>query len=91
MGRYPRVMGSEHVVVMGDQGQVAIPAQVCRRAGLTEGTTLVLIETDNGLKLMTQPQLRAQIATELAHSDLVNDLQIARRQIAAAEDLCSGR
>lgn len=91
MGRYPRVMGSEHVVVVGDQGQVVIPAEVCQRAGFTEGTTLVLIETADALKLMTQPQLRARIAADLANGDLVNDLQIARRRAAEAEDIGSER
>jgi bifunctional DNA-binding transcriptional regulator/antitoxin component of YhaV-PrlF toxin-antitoxin module len=65
---------------------MVIPAGVRERAGLDEGTTLVLLESDNGLVLMTRAQLRARVATELAGSGLVDALLADRRHQAASED-----
>ena len=79
-------MSGTHVVVMGDRGQIIIPSEVRERSGLDEGTTLVLLESDHGLVLMTRDQLRARVATELAGSELVDDLAADRTQQSALED-----
>ncbi len=79
-------MSGTHIVVVGDRGRMVIPAGVRERAGLDEGTTLVLMESDNGLVLMTRAQLRARVATELAGSGLVDALLADRRHQAASED-----
>ena len=71
---------------MGDRGQIIIPSEVRERSGLDEGTTLVLLESDHGLVLMTRDQLRARVATELAGSELVDDLAADRTQQSALED-----
>lgn len=63
-----------------------VPAEVRERAGLSEGTRLVLIETPNGLILLTREQLKARVRAELAGLDLVNELLAERRAQADAED-----
>jgi AbrB family looped-hinge helix DNA binding protein len=71
---------------MGDRGRFVVPAAVRERTGLTEGTPLVLIDTDRGLVMMTQEQLRARVRDELAGLDLVGELLADRRRAAEAED-----
>jgi AbrB family looped-hinge helix DNA binding protein len=73
-------------VVVGDRGRIVVPAEVRQRAGLSEGTRLVLIETPNGLILLTREQLKARVRAELAGLDLVNELLAERRAQADAED-----
>ena len=63
-----------------------IPADLRERAGLAEGTALVLLETPTGLVLLTRPQLRELVRADLAGLDLVGQLLAERRAEAAAED-----
>ena len=72
--------------MVGDRGQIVLPAGVCRRAGLSEGTPLALLETSDGLVLFTREQLRSRVCGELAGLDLVSDLLAERRQDAAHDD-----
>jgi AbrB family looped-hinge helix DNA binding protein len=71
---------------MGDRGRLVIPADLRDRAGLTEGTALILLETPNGLVLLTRPQLQDRVRAELAGLDLVDELLAERRTAAAVED-----
>lgn len=73
-------------MVVGDRGRVVVPAEVRERAGLSEGTRLVLIETPNGLILLTREQLKERVRAELAGLDLVKELLAERRAQADAED-----
>ena len=73
-------------MTMGDRGRIVVPAEVRQRAGLTEGTALILLETPNGLVLLTREQLRARARAELAGLDLVAELLSDRRRASAAED-----
>lgn len=79
-------MSGTHAVVMGDRGRLVVPADVRQRAGLTEGTPLVLLETPNGLVLLTRQQLLARVRDEVAGADLVGELLADRREAAQAED-----
>ena len=63
-----------------------VPAEVRERAGLAEGTKLVLLETPNGLVLLTREQLRDRVRSDLSGLDLVADLLADRRAASAAED-----
>jgi bifunctional DNA-binding transcriptional regulator/antitoxin component of YhaV-PrlF toxin-antitoxin module len=63
-----------------------VPAEVRERARLDAGTPLVLIETPDGLILLTREQLKARVRAELAGLDLVNELLTERRAQADAED-----
>jgi AbrB family looped-hinge helix DNA binding protein len=71
---------------MGDRGRLVIPAGLRERAGLTEGTPLVLLETPNGLVLLTRSQLQELVRADLAGLDLVGELLAERSAEAAAED-----
>ncbi len=79
-------MNGTHKVVVGDRGRLVVPAEVRERAGLVEGTTLVLLETPSGIILMTRAQLRARVREELSGLDLVGELLAERRAVAANED-----
>jgi bifunctional DNA-binding transcriptional regulator/antitoxin component of YhaV-PrlF toxin-antitoxin module len=65
---------------------LVIPAELRDRAGLTEGTTIVLLEAPSGIVLMTREQLRDRVRDELAGLDLVGQLLAERRAAAAKED-----
>ena len=79
-------MSGTHTVVVGDRGRLVVPAEVRQRAGLVEGTTLVLLETPSGIVLMTQRQLRDRVREELSGLDLVGGLLAERREAARNED-----
>jgi bifunctional DNA-binding transcriptional regulator/antitoxin component of YhaV-PrlF toxin-antitoxin module len=72
---------------MGDRGRLVVPADVRVRAGLDEGTPLILIESQAGLVLLTRDQVRARVRAELSGADLVAQLLAERRRAAALEDL----
>lgn len=63
-----------------------VPADVRLRAGLDEGTPLVLVEADDGLVILTREQLRARVRQNLAGHDLVGELLTERRLDAVRED-----
>jgi AbrB family looped-hinge helix DNA binding protein len=79
-------MSGTYQIAMGDRGRLVIPAELRDRAGLTEGTALILLETPNGLVLLTRPQLQDRVRAELAGLDLVDELLAERRTAAAVED-----
>ncbi len=63
-----------------------MPAEVRERAGLVEGTPLVLLETPAGIVLLTREQLRSRVRDELEGLDLVADLLADRRSASEQED-----
>ena len=63
-----------------------MPADVRERLGLAEGTPLVLLESSDGLVLLTRRQLRARVRAGLAGHDLVGELLAERRRAAEEED-----
>ena len=71
---------------MGDRGRLVIPADLRERAGLAEGTPLVLLETPQGLVLLTRSQLQELVRADLTGLDLVGELLAERRAEAAADD-----
>jgi AbrB family looped-hinge helix DNA binding protein len=79
-------MSGTHHVVVGDRGRIVVPAEVRQRAGLNEGTPLVLIETPDGLILLTREQIKARVRADLSGLDLVEELLAERRAQADAED-----
>lgn len=84
---YTKPMSGSYPVTMGDRGRLVIPADVRDRAGLAEGTPMVLFETSVGLVLLTRAQLRHRVRADLAGLDLVGELLAERRAEAAAEDV----
>lgn len=79
-------MSGTHTVVVGDRGRIVVPAEVRERAGLDEGTALVLLTTPGGLVLLTREQLLSRVRAELEGLDLVADLLADRRIAAEQED-----
>lgn len=79
-------MDGIYAVVMGDRGRIVVPAAVRERAGLSAGTPLVVVESSEGLILLTREQLRARIRDELSSADLVGQLLADRRRASVRED-----
>ena len=79
-------MGGTHNVVMGDRGRLVIPAEVRDHLHLESGTQLILIETSQGMLLLSQEQLTQLVRADLAGADLVTELLAERRRLAAEED-----
>ncbi|MCY3663633.1 MAG: AbrB/MazE/SpoVT family DNA-binding domain-containing protein [bacterium] len=79
-------MSGTYALVVGDRGRIVVPAAVRERAGLSEGTPLVLLESRDGLVLLTREQLRARVRAELSGLDLVTELLADRRSLAQQED-----
>ncbi len=73
-------------MVVGDRGRMVIPAEVRERRGLTEGTVLSVLETPDGIVLLTREQLLARVRADLTGLDLVGDLLSDRRKASADED-----
>jgi AbrB family looped-hinge helix DNA binding protein len=73
-------------VVMGDRGRLVVPAELRERRGLEPGTPLVLLDTPNGIVLVTRDQLKKLVRESLQGLDLVGALLAERRRQAAAED-----
>lgn len=63
-----------------------MPSDVRERLGLTEGTVLVLVESNGALVLLPREQLLERVRRDLAGVDLVTTLLDDRRAAAAAED-----
>ena len=80
-------MNGTHAVVMGDRGRLVVPVDVRVRARLESGTPLILVETEQGIILLTREQARTRIAASLQGADLLTALLAERRADAAAEDL----
>ena len=83
---YRVVMSGTYQATMGDRGRLVIPASLREHAGLHEGRPVVLVETPNGIVLLTREQLRDAVRGDLAGSDIVASLLTDRRAAAAAED-----
>ena len=79
-------MRGTYTVVVGNKGRVVVPAQIRERAGLVEGTPLIVFDTPAGIVLLTREQLRARVRSELAGTDLVEELLAERRAAAQAEN-----
>jgi AbrB family looped-hinge helix DNA binding protein len=71
---------------MGDRGRIVVPADVRERSGLSTGTTMIMLETPQGIVLLTREQMRSRVRDNLSGSDLVADLLADRRHEAERED-----
>ena len=83
---YTLFVSGTYSIVVGDRGRIVVPAEVRERAGLREGTPLILMESPMGLVLLTRDQLRARVREDLAGLDLVTALLADRRDAAAADE-----
>ena len=79
-------MSGTYQVVVGDRGRLVVPAEVREHAGLISGTELILLDTPDGLVLLTREQLKQRVRSELDDVDLVTQLLDERRAVAERED-----
>ena len=77
-------MSGTYAVAMGDRGRLVVPADVRDSQGWSEGTALAVLDTPDGVVLMTKDQLLAHLRRELAGTDLVAELLADRRAAAEA-------
>lgn len=69
---------------MGDRGRLVIPAEVREKHGFEPGTTLVMIDSDEGLVILTRAQALAVVRRQLAGQPSLVDSLLADRRVAAA-------
>lgn len=79
-------MGDTSIVRVGDRGRVVLPSELRSRHGWSPGTTLHLVDSDEGVLLLTREQLRDRVRRSLAGTSLVDELLTERRRAAAEED-----
>jgi AbrB family looped-hinge helix DNA binding protein len=79
-------MNGTYQVVMGDRGRLVIPAELRQRAGLLEGTPVVLVETTGGVVLLGRDQLKTMVRADLSGLDLMGELLADRRAEAITDD-----
>ena len=63
-----------------------MPSELRARAGLLPGTPVTLIESADGIVLVTREQLKRMVRRDLAGVDLVAELIADRRRESAHED-----
>src|SRR5690606_41594702 len=87
---YRSRMSGTYRLVMGDRGRVVIPAVVRERHGMVAGAPLTLLDTPEGLVLMTREQVMSKVREDLQGLDLVGELLRERRAEADWEGgVCS--
>lgn len=78
-------MGGTFQVTMGDRGRLVVPAELRERLKLDVGVPLILVETPDGVVIMTRSQLRDRVRRDFDGLDLVTELLAERREAAAAD------
>lgn len=79
-------MSGTYTVTMGNRGRLVVPAELRERAGMREGGVLVLLETEQGVVMLSRGQLKDLVRKDLAGADLVTQLLAERRANSLAED-----
>lgn len=79
-------MGDTSVVRVGDKGRIVLPVGLRSRHGWDDGVALHLVDSDEGVLLLTRDQLRARVRRSLSGPSLVDELLAERRRAAAEED-----
>lgn len=71
---------------MGDRGRFVVPKELRDRIGLSVGTPLLLLESEEGMVVMTRAQALRRLRGQLVGASLVEELLEDRRRAAAEED-----
>lgn len=82
---YVAYMGVTASVVLGDKGRVVVPAAIRERRNWGQGTTLLLIETPDGMLLTDRVTALKIVREQLRGEPLVDELLAERRADAAAD------
>jgi len=80
-------MSGTYAVVMGDRGRLVVPAELRERLGLHPGSSLVLVETPQGVIMATREQAKDFVRSKLQGASLVDELVADRRRLARSEDV----
>lgn len=80
------MVSGTHQMTVGDRGRVVLPLGLRVSRDWPEGTTLLALETEHGVVLITRPELEKIVRSQLAGTDLVTQLLEERRRAAAKED-----
>lgn len=83
-------MSDTHVAKMGDRGRLVVPVELRERHGLDAGTPLVLVDSVDGVVMLTRAQAKRRLRASLAGRSLVDELLSERREAADVEDEASG-
>lgn len=78
-------MSGTSSVVLGDKGRIVVPATIRERRNWGHGTTLILVETADGLLLTERATALRLIRERLAGAPLVDELIAEHRAEAAAD------
>lgn len=78
-------MSTTFTVMMGDRGRLVVPAALRARQRWSQGTPLLLVETEGGVLLATREQVEGVVRKQLAGTSLVDELIAERRAAAATE------
>lgn len=73
--------------MVGNKGRVVIPIGIRARHRWEEGTTLLTIDTDDGVILMERERALDLIRRQLAGTDPVAELLAERREAAQRDDI----
>lgn len=68
-----------HAVALGDRGRFVIPSEVRERHGWNTGESLIAVDTDAGLIVMSTDEALAWLQSRLEGRDLVAELLADRR------------
>lgn len=68
-----------HAVALGDRGRFVVPSAVRERHGWQSGESLVAIDTDAGMIVMSTDEALAWLRSRLVGRDLVAELLQERR------------
>lgn len=74
-----------HALTLGDRGRFVIPIEVRERHGWAPGESLMAVDTDEGLLLMSVSEGLAWLRGRLGGRDLVQELLDERRAEVKAE------
>ena len=75
-------MSGTYTVVVGNKGRIVVPAELRERTGLSEGSTLTLVDTGSGVLMLTREELKDLVRKDLDGADLVGELLRDRRREA---------
>jgi AbrB family looped-hinge helix DNA binding protein len=80
-------MSDTYFVTVGNKGRIVLPADLRQKRGWSEGTILLLLETEGGVELLTRDELERQVLSQVdGTTDVVGELLAERRAEAAREN-----
>jgi AbrB family looped-hinge helix DNA binding protein len=79
-------MSDTYFVTVGNKGRIVLPADLRQERGWSEGTILLLLETEGGVELLTRDELEKRVLGSAAGITGVVDELLAERRAEAARE-----